>query len=362
MIDLLKKMFGDPANDQKITDATDMQGLLKYLKQPTADDKLSALFQGMTAFGNARSQGANVGDAIGAGALGSVGGINQGRANRLTELENQAMLKKLFKKPIPTRRESFGKDAQGNPIKFYENVDEEGNVTRVEGSEMPYWQKKEADPMLDLKMAEMQSRIDNRGQNDSTNQLLNDLRATKLQADIDKMKDAAANPVAKPPTEGQAKANAFTGEMEAALADIDAGLLERPKGEGKYDTTSYLAGSLPFIGNTAQNAVMSPSEQKVMNGYKRLITAKLRADSGATITDDEIATQVDQAMPKYWDSKEVVAQKKNNLQTMIDSVRSRGNLPAKPPTDDGMPKVGDVVDGHTFMGGDPASPASWRAQ
>jgi hypothetical protein len=45
-------------------------------------------------------------------------------------------------------------------------------------------------------------------------------------------------------------------------------------------------------------------------------------------------------------------------QTVLDPTQMRG---AAAPAQQ-MPKVGDVMDGHVFLGGDPSNPASWKAQ
>jgi len=140
--------------------------------------------------------------------------------------------------------------------------------------------------------------------------------------------DPNAQPKHNLPTEGQAKANAFAGEMDAALGDIDKALAEmNPEGQPatRPGLGSIAAGNLPWVGNAARGLVSSPAEQNYYNGMKRLITAKLRADSGATITQSEIDQQMDQYMPKVLDSAETIAQKKAALGTLIDSVRSRGS-------------------------------------
>lgn len=137
---------------------------------------------------------------------------------------------------------------------------------------------------------------------------------------------AGASAVPKPPTESQAKANAFAGEMEAALGDVDKALVEMgspDKPATKPGIMSMIAGTLPG-GNVARRLVSSPAEQKYYNGLRRLITAKLRADSGATITQSEIDEQLDQYMPKATDGDEVIAQKKQGLDVLLQSVRSRG--------------------------------------
>lgn len=134
--------------------------------------------------------------------------------------------------------------------------------------------------------------------------------------------DPNAQPKHNLPTEGQAKANAFVKEMEAALVDIDAARAEA--GSAEPGLLTQAAGNLPLIGKTARALVSSPAEQKYLNGMRRFITAKLRADSGATITQGEINEQLDQTLPKLTDSAEVVAQKRAALDILVESVRSRG--------------------------------------
>ena len=158
----------------------------------------------------------------------------------------------------------------------------------------------------------------------SNNTKTNDLKEREL-----KVKEREQS--GKPATESQAKANAFGQEMDAALKDADAALVEM--NSNKPGMISQAAGNLPLIGKTAQAVVSSPAEQKYLNAMRRLITAKLRADSGATITQSEIDEQLDQMLPKLTDSKEVVAQKRAALGTAVQSVKSRGNqaMPSQKP-------------------------------
>lgn len=158
--------------------------------------------------------------------------------------------------------------------------------------------------------------------------------------------DKNAQPKHNLPTEGQAKANAFTKEIEAGLKDMDKALADMDPEAAKAGNprkapgaTGQIAASLPLIGgDTARNIVSSQAEQRYYNGLKRVVTAKLRADSGATITQSEIDQQFDQYMPKFWDSDEVIKQKRDGLNVLLESVRSRGSTPA--PNDEPAPEWG----------------------
>lgn len=122
-MDFLKSLFGDPANDPKLN-TDNMQALLQYLKQPTANDRLMAVSKALSDFGAARARGGDIGMALGAAGQGLQGTIGQGREGRMNELQTQMALKKLWQKPVPTRRETT-LSRGGKYWKGYEDVNPE---------------------------------------------------------------------------------------------------------------------------------------------------------------------------------------------------------------------------------------------
>ena len=120
----------DPAPDLNTT-----EGLIRHLNTPSQADRRMAFFKTLSAMGRGGT---------GAAAQASSDYFGQQKAGKLDQLQTNAALRKLLMPVKPTRRESFGKDAQGNPIKFYENEDPEtGKVSRIQGSEVPLWNPKD---------------------------------------------------------------------------------------------------------------------------------------------------------------------------------------------------------------------------
>jgi hypothetical protein len=135
LLDALLNISQDDPAKMDINNVADPQALIAALNRPTNEDKKTAFWNSLAAMGGKQSLGESL-QAFGNTAQQS---MQQGRQNRLGELEQQLTLKKLFAPKAPTRRESFGKDPQGNPIKFYENVWEDGKVERVKDSEIPMY-------------------------------------------------------------------------------------------------------------------------------------------------------------------------------------------------------------------------------
>jgi len=130
--------------------------------------------------------------------------------------------------------------------------------------------------------------------------------------------------LAKPPTEGQAKALLFGSRMQ--IAD-DA--LNELAGQGHL-TPSYAkqgADAIPTwaggrIASAAANAFASPQEQQIEQAQRDFINAVLRRESGAAIGKDEFTNAAQQYFPQPGDSPEVRRQKAINRQTAIAGMKT----------------------------------------
>lgn len=206
------------------------------------------------------------------------------------------------------------------------------------------------------------------------------------QAQIDEKNASAAklrseaNPSGGPKlTEGQSKdynyyerGNAANGELAgngAALTGAATG--DRNAWRGATDT--LIRGLPGGVGNSSvANSLVSNERQKAEQSGREFINAILRKDSGAALTDPEIAEYGRTYLPQAGDSSEVLQQKANARTRALQGIRGGlGNAAAitspvnqggSAPAGRGAPATGTVLQGHLFLGGDPASPSSWRKQ
>lgn len=209
------------------------------------------------------------------------------------------------------------------------------------------------------------------------NQAEKDRDAQKLASKMDEN----GNPLAKPAT-----ADERTSAMFATRAKDAAELAKNIEGSG-YNPASYGASlrttSLPFVGMVGAN-----SDDRSYNQARRsFISAVLRKESGAAISDKEYENEAKKYFPEPGDGPQQIAQKdaerQRAIQTLIaasgsayspanqqpfdyhpESVSTRGSSglqAAEPPKDQAKgPKVGDVVKGYQFNGGDPADKNNWK--
>lgn len=123
--------------------------------------------------------------------------------------------------------------------------------------------------------------------------------------------------LAKPPTEGQAKALMFGSRM--AVADEILSELSKA-GHDMPNLTKRAAESLPFIGEGVgmlANSMATDEEQQIEQAQRDFINAVLRRESGAAIADSEFANARKQYFPEPNDSDAKKRQKAANRQTAI---------------------------------------------
>lgn len=128
--------------------------------------------------------------------------------------------------------------------------------------------------------------------------------------------------LAKPPTEGQAKALVFSSRMQVA-DDVLNELAEQ--GQRNPNLVKRFAESLPFIGEGAgmvANTIGSAGEQQVEQAQRDFVNAVLRRESGAAIGVDEFRNASKQYFPQPGDSPAVIRQKAINRQTAISGMKA----------------------------------------
>lgn len=118
------------------------------------------------------------------------------------------------------------------------------------------------------------------------------------------------------------------------------------------------------------NSLVSSDRQKAEQSGSEFLNALLRKDSGAALTREEQDIYGKTYLPQSGDSQEVIQQKANARTRALQGIRGGlGNVASiTSPVNQGAsagrggPAVGAVMQGHVFLGGDPANPASWRKQ
>jgi hypothetical protein len=120
----------------------------------------------------------------------------------------------------------------------------------------------------------------------------------------------------KPPTDSQLRAGGFYDRMIQSI-----GIIDPLEAAGEYPMVgAAMAQSIPFVGDVAKRVVMSPEEQRYQQAADDWIRAKLRQESGAVISDDEMRSEYNTYFPQPGDSKEVIAQKRRARQTATNSM------------------------------------------
>lgn len=150
-------------------------------------------------------------------------------------------------------------------------------------------------------------------------------------ADIARAEAAAGKGTTKPPTEGQLSARGYLSRMQKA-----EGLL------GNYtpDTTDFYAaqklyGSESPLAATLANKVLSKGGQNYYQAAADWVRAKLRKESGATISPAEMVSEIRTYFPVPGDSAETIAQKTNARAAAVEEMRTMGGQEA--PTEAATP-------------------------
>lgn len=131
------------------------------------------------------------------------------------------------------------------------------------------------------------------------------------------------------PTEGQLGAAGYLLRMTKASEILD-GPVSNADGTPKLDgqgrpipledkgRPGYLSSgvrAVPFVGDTAANALAGQNSQLYRQAQEDWVRAKLRKESGAVIGDEEMAREIKTYFPQPGDSEGVIAQKRNARRT-----------------------------------------------
>lgn len=178
----------------------------------------------------------------------------------------------------------------------------------------------------------------------------------------------------KAPNGDQYKAAGFAHRVAQSMEEMEA--LQK-EGYNRASRGASLAALVP-------DSLASENTKRQDQAERNFVNAVLRRESGAAISKGEFTSAEQQYFPRSGDTPEVLAQKDRNRQQTLASLKAEGaqaydmipSIP-RPPTikknaNSGqatagtiggglsVPKVGDIVNGHKFVGGDPTSADSWE--
>lgn len=127
--------------------------------------------------------------------------------------------------------------------------------------------------------------------------------------------NATINPdTSKPYTGAQDKAYGFYQRAVKSVNILD-GVVE--EGFNPADIVEKAKAGIPVVGNIAA----SKEHQQYYQALDDVLKAVLRDESGAAIPDSEIASYRETYSPRIGDSQEVVTQKRNSLDTLINQFK-----------------------------------------
>lgn len=130
----------------------------------------------------------------------------------------------------------------------------------------------------------------------------------------------------KPPTEGQLTAGGYYDRMKNSVGIINP--LETTGDFPGFQAAS--AQALPFIGDLAKRVVMSPKEQQYQQAADDWIRSKLRKESGAVISQDEMRSEYETYFPKPGDSAAVIEQKRKARDVATEAMKKAAGTAVQP--------------------------------
>lgn len=155
-------------------------------------------------------------------------------------------------------------------------------------------------------------------------------------ADLEVEGVRAQNRPERAPTEFDKKLRQMAPRAQQALETIEA--LEQGAPDEVYDRTGIGAG----VESLTPNALRSGKRQQYEQAALQLINSLLRAESGATITEAEIAKAREQYIPRVGEAPEVVQQKRQARRVAVEELFRAGGEEAPSRQSGGAPAAGGV--------------------
>lgn len=144
-----------------------------------------------------------------------------------------------------------------------------------------------------------------------------------------KIRMATASAETKAPTEVQSKAGMYLSRMESAEKLLENMEKQGANGRGTNATIADAMGSIPLLAGPA-NLIRNSNNQQVRQAQLDWAGAKLRFESGATITPAEIEQEAERFFPKAGDSPEVIRQKADARRLSAQAMRQMAGRAAGP--------------------------------
>lgn len=122
------------------------------------------------------------------------------------------------------------------------------------------------------------------------------------------------------PTEGERKSATLLTRLEGSLGQMN-GAIADDESAAKPGILAALAGNIPFSGETARNLANSSERQRVEAAQLDILDAALTLGTGAAYTKEQLEGYRKSFFPQLGDSKDTVSDKKDRLNTVVNSAR-----------------------------------------
>ena len=132
-------------------------------------------------------------------------------------------------------------------------------------------------------------------------------------------------PGAPPPssaqaTEGERKSATLLRRLEGSLSQLESAVQADPTAAAPTITAS-VAGSLPFVGEAARNALNSSERQRVESAQLDILDAALTLGTGAAYTREQLEGYRRSFFPQLGDTEDNIRDKQARLQNVIEAAR-----------------------------------------
>ena len=164
----------------------------------------------------------------------------------------------------------------------------------------------------------------------------------------------APAPSAALPNEGERKAATLLMRMNGSLSQLEAAVKAEPSAAAPSVGAS-IAGSLPFVGDVARNAVNSSGRQQVEAAQLDILDAALTLGTGAAYTKEQLEGYRRSYFPQLGDTPATIRDKEKRLQNVVSAARIAAGRAA--PAGGEAAAQGSAPSGRAPAGGPPVTRA-----